>query len=57
MRNIALKSSLVIILSFLSLGSFAASGAMTWEIVGDKVFMVYPDGTTVEATGGVCKTS
>jgi hypothetical protein len=57
MRNIALKSSLVIILSFLSLGSFAASGSASWEIVGDKVFIVNSDGTTVEATGGVCKTS
>ena len=61
MRNTTLKTLLVIALSLLSLGSFAAEAASTdaptWEIEGDKVFIVYPDGTRVEAEGDICKTS
>lgn len=58
MRTTILKSALLIALSLISLGSFAAStDALTWEIQGDKVFIVYPDGTKVEAQGGVCPTS
>lgn len=58
MRTTILKSALIIALSLISLGSFAAStDAPTWEIQGDKVFIVYPDGTKVEAQDGICPTS
>lgn len=52
--NIVLALSLVV----LSMGASAASsGESTWVIDGDKVYIVYSDGTKVLATGGVCKTS